>query len=85
MTTLPPPFADDAASATLNGLTVENGQQRIAIYGSLDITRDQAGLAAARELAGFLAAVVAVLAADAHLPARIATVAKPATKPNPFA
>ena len=38
------PFADDAASMAIDKLTIENGQQQISLYGSLDITRDKAGL-----------------------------------------
>ena len=37
----PAPFADDAASVSIGKLTVENGTDRVALYGSLDITRDQ--------------------------------------------
>ena len=32
------PFADDAASISIGELTVENGTDRIALYGSLDLT-----------------------------------------------
>lgn len=39
------PFADDAASIPIGELTVENGTDRIALYGSLDLTRDKQGLA----------------------------------------
>ncbi len=35
------PFADDAASVSIGKLTIENGTDRVALYGSLDITRDQ--------------------------------------------
>ena len=49
MTTLVP-FADNAASVSIAELTIENGTERIALYGSLDITRDKQGLARARSL-----------------------------------
>ena len=39
------PFADDSAASAIGGLTVENGRDRVALYGSLDLTRDRAGLA----------------------------------------
>ena len=42
------PFADDASSVSIDKLTVENGTDRIAISGSLDITRDKQGLAHAQ-------------------------------------
>ena len=55
------PFADDAASVSVGKLTFENGTDRVALYGSLDITRDQQGLAHARTWAchpaGYCAAV----------------------------
>ena len=44
------PFANDSDSIGIGGLTVENGTDQIAVYGNLDITRDKAGLAAARKL-----------------------------------
>ncbi len=47
MTTLKP-FADDAASLSIGKLTIENGTDELSLYGSLDITRDQHGLAQAR-------------------------------------
>ena len=55
------PFADDAASTAVGGLTVENGTDRLAVYGSLDITRDKAGLANARALLDLLTRAVAAL------------------------
>ena len=44
------PFADDVASVSIAKLTVENGTDRIALYGSLELTRGQQGLAHARTL-----------------------------------
>ena len=63
------PFADDAASLSIGQLTVENGTNRIALYGSLDITRDKPGLAHARALLAVLQATVTAMEADADLPA----------------
>ena len=82
--TLPRPFADDTASASVGGLTVENGTERIALYGSLEITRDVAGLKLAGELARFLDLAIAVLAADKALPEHVPPPAKPTTVRNPF-
>ena len=42
------PFADDAASISIILLTVENGTDRIALYGSLNLIRDWQGFADAR-------------------------------------
>lgn len=83
MTTLTP-FADDAASLSIGKLTVENGTDRVAIYGSLDISRDKPGLAHARQLLAVLQEAVRVLEADANLPASVPTAAKPRAVANPF-
>lgn len=78
------PFADDAASVSIGGLTVENGRDRVALYGSLDITRDAAGLAAARRLHALLAAALGVLEADGGPPDQAPPAAPTTTVRNPF-
>ena len=78
------PFADDAASVSIDKLTVENGTDRIALYGSLDITRDQQGLAHAQAVLGIIHAAVLRLEAEKELPAAAASPAKPKTVANPF-
>ncbi len=83
MTTLTP-FADDAASVSIGKLTVENGTDRVALYGSLDITRDQQGLAHARALLTIVQAVVQRLEGEQGLPAAVSAAAKPKTVANPF-
>jgi hypothetical protein len=76
------PYANDADSDAIDGLTIENGTDRLSLYGSLTLTRDQAGLARARQLLALLQQAVAVLEA-APLPEQIAE--RPATKvANPF-
>ena len=82
--TMPRPFQDDASSVSIAGLTVENGSDAIAVYGTLTITRDQAGLAAVREVSRFLSAVVAVMQSDPDLPAKVAGPIAPKSVPNPF-
>jgi len=83
MTTIKP-FANDADSIGIGGLTVENGTDKVAVYGNLDITRDKAGLAAARKLKALVDAAVAALEADKSLPDRIEP-PKPADEvENPF-
>jgi hypothetical protein len=57
------PFADDTASVSIGGLTVENGTERLALYGSLDVARDDSGLAALRRLRRIVDEAVAVLEA----------------------
>jgi hypothetical protein len=55
------PFADEATTLRLGDLTVENRLDRVSLYGSLDLTRDRAGLRRARELQSLLGKVVAAL------------------------
>lgn len=76
------PFKDEAAVLRLDELTLENRLDRIEIYGSLQITRDQAGLALARELKRLLDATIAALEAE-ELPEQIAT-RPPDRVANPF-
>ncbi len=80
------PFADDATTRTIAGFSIENGTTRIALHGSLDIARDQAGLAQARLLHKTFAAIVEALEAE-DLPERVAEAedAAPRTVKNPFA
>ncbi|MEC7120916.1 MAG: hypothetical protein VXW65_13585 [Pseudomonadota bacterium] len=67
------PFADDNASFGIDGLTLENHPDRVVLYGNLELTRDQAGLAYARRLSALLAETVAQLeAAGEQLPDQIA-------------
>lgn len=76
------PFKDEATSLTLDQMTVESRLDRIELYGSLHITRDQAGLHLARELKALLDAAVAALEKE-ELPEHVAT--KPADRvANPF-
>ena len=78
------PYADDAASLSIGGLTLENGTERVALYGQLDLTRDKAGLRLARELKAVLDAVVHQLEAAHDLPEQVPPPAKPRTVKNPF-
>jgi len=78
------PFQDDSASIGIGNLTLENGVDRIAIYGSLDITRDRAGLALARQLARLLDQVIVTLTSEKSLPDQVPPPAKPTTVRNPF-
>lgn len=78
------PFADDTASLAVGGLTVENGTDRIALYGSLDLTRDKPGLARARVLKIILDAVVLALEGDRNLPEAVQGPIAPKSVANPF-
>ncbi len=78
------PFADDSAAMEVGDLKLENGRDRIACYGSLDLTRDKAGLALARQLHALMAAVVQALEADTSLPDAIPPPKKRGSVKNPF-
>ena len=79
------PFADDAAVRTLGAFSIENGTARIALHGSLDLTRDRAGLARALALRAAVDAIVAALQAM-DLPDAVAEDAPDAPMvKNPFA
>lgn len=79
------PFAEDANVRTIGGLSIENGTERIAIHGAVDLTRDRAGLERARALAEALAAIVRSLEAQA-LPERLVEARRqPRSVKNPFA
>lgn len=92
MTAKPPPtqqrfapFADDAAVQTIGGLSLENGRDAIAVHGSLDLTRDRAGLDRARALQAAVTAIVEALAGSDLPETATAETAKPDTVRNPFA
>ena len=78
------PFADDAASTSIGKLTIENGTDRIALYGSLDLTRDRQGLAHAQALKAILDQAVQVMEAQAALPDAVPAAAAPRSVANPF-
>lgn len=78
------PFANDSAAVEIGDLKLENGRDRIACYGSLDLTRDKAGLALARQLQAVLAAVVQALEGDASLLDTIPPPKKRGSVKNPF-
>ncbi len=78
------PFADDAASVSIGELTVENGTDRVALYGSLDLTRDKQGLSHAHALKALVDQVVQRLEAEANLPAAVPPPIAPKSVDNPF-
>ena len=79
------PFANDADSVGIKGLTVENGTDAMAMYGQIDITRDKVGLAHAHDLKALLDRIVQALEAEKNLPDTIAPPDKPDEIANPFA
>ncbi|MBN3855719.1 MULTISPECIES: hypothetical protein [unclassified Paraburkholderia] len=77
---------DDVLNVQGDALTLTNGSTRVTLAGTLDITRDRRGLAAALALKAALDNVVAKLQADPHLPAQVKEEpdAKPGVIDNPF-
>lgn len=78
------PFANEADSLVIGGLTVENRTDRVALYGDLDLTRDKAGLAQARALKAVIDKLVKILEADKRLPEKVAPPPQPDRVKNPF-
>ena len=77
------PFANETDSLSIGELTVENRVDRISIYGSIDITRDQEGLAYAETLQTLFNDIIASMR-EGDLPDKISI--KPAENiTNPFA
>ncbi len=65
------PFENATESHAIHDLTLENQADCVSIYGNLQLTRDQAGLQAAKALQAFVNAVVSALENEAHLPEKI--------------
>ncbi|MCA3182255.1 MAG: hypothetical protein INH12_00640 [Cupriavidus sp.] len=76
------PFANESEVLAIGEMTIENRLDRVSIYGSLDLTRDKAGLSMAKALKANLDLIVASLEAG-PLPDQVA-VAPPGVAPNPF-
>ena len=78
------PFENESESLGIGDLTIENRTDRISIYGSIDLTRDRAGLAHARMLKVVLDKVVQALETEKNLPDKIAPPDMPDEVANPF-
>lgn len=65
------PFKNETESITLGQLTIENRLDQVELYGSLSITRDQAGLALALQLKSVLDAAIDHLQHASNLPTHI--------------
>ncbi|WP_414476448.1 hypothetical protein [Microvirga sp. M2] len=79
------PFSDDSASLNIHDLTVENGTDKVVIYGSLDLTRDKEGLENARALKALVDGIVKALAHDKDLPDKVQPDEPTQQVKNPFA
>ena len=77
------PFDNETQSISLGDLTIENRLDQLEIYGSLSITRDQAGLALALQLKQLMDDTVANLQQAQDLPSQLSP--KPTDQvDNPF-
>jgi hypothetical protein len=78
------PFQNESESLTIDSLTIENRTDRVTIYGNIDVTRDKAALASARQLREILDDVVRTLEAEPNLPDQVAPPKATKTVKNPF-
>ena len=65
------PFADEQSFHAIHDLNLENQFDCINVYGNLQITKDQAGLQAAKALQAFLNDVVQQLEQERDLPEKL--------------
>ena len=77
------PFEQGTESHSIHDLTLENDLDRVSIYGNLQLTKDQSGLAAAKALQAYLNAIVAKLEQEQQLPEKIQSSAENEIE-NPF-
>lgn len=77
------PFQNETETFQIDQLTVENRVDRVQLYGSVELTRDKAGLERARQLKELVDKVLLALEPE-DLPDVVA-VDEPDTVANPFA
>ena len=77
------PYADESAVLTIGNLAIENRVDRISLSGEVELTKDKAGLALAKQLQAVIDATVKALEADKALPEAV-KVEKPRSVKNPF-
>jgi hypothetical protein len=77
------PFANESDALTLGDLNIENREDQVSIYGSIDITKDQEGLKKALILKAVLDKIVDVLKGE-KLPDKLRAPSVIRVK-NPFA
>ena len=78
------PFSDDSASLSIGEFIIENGTDKVALYGSLDITRDKSGLKQARALKAAVDAIMKALEQDKALPDESGPTEEPEQVKNRF-
>ena len=77
------PFDNEADVLTVGSLSIENRVDRVTLQGEVELTRDKAGLALAKQLQAVLDATVKALEADEALPEAVEVVKARSVK-NPF-
>ena len=77
------PFQNESETLQIGELTIENRTDQLELYGSLAITRDQAGLQQALRLKALLDAAVLYLQNEKDLPKQVIFVS-PDRVDNPF-
>ena len=76
------PYANERDALHIGNLKIENRLDRVSFYGDVDFTRDQVGLAAARELKIVVDGIVSTLDAE-NLPEKLPAPTIKTVK-NPF-
>lgn len=77
------PYQNEEESLVIGDLTVENRLDRVSVYGSIELTKDKAGLQQAKALKEIVDAVVTALEQEKRLPEQVQV--KPTeTVKNPF-
>ncbi|RKG49333.1 hypothetical protein D7V64_14135 [Acinetobacter cumulans] len=77
------PYENGTESHAIHDLTLENDLDCVNLYGNLQLTKDQVGLAAAKALQALLNDVVKALEAEVNLPEKIQR-AEAGEVENPF-
>ena len=78
------PYTNEADVLRIGDLEIENRVDRVILTGDVVLTRDQAGLALAKELQTILGDVVKALEGDKQLP-DVVKIKKARSVRNPFA
>lgn len=77
------PYANESDVLRIGGLEVENRIDRVSLTGDVVLTKDQLGLAMAKELQSLIGRIVKALEAEKQLPESVELKAVMSVK-NPF-
>jgi hypothetical protein len=77
------PFSDDSTSLSIGEFTIENGTDKVALCGSLDVMRDKDGLKQAKALKAVADAIVEALEQDEALSDESGSAEAPQTRQAP--